>query len=238
MAINQSRRAELVHLYGIETLAEFRRRYGMSRYLQWWAARVGARTVGLEVEKFLTINCTRLKPAPESTSHYDIRPVSVSDAYQFVGRDYDLSEDFLKGLSPNADICMGAFEDDRLAAYGWFTRSPRDLKLPPNMAYTYKAFTRPEHRGLGLQSAIKQNAWQLLQADGVEQFLTIVNWINWPSQRACHWAGYKTLGQTTTFRIGRREFVVASPSISRSGIRFGHNHEVHQSPGRVDAVRF
>lgn len=238
MAINQSRKAELTHLYGVETLAEFRRRYGTSRYLQWWAARVGAKVVRLEVEKFLTINCNRLKPAPESTADYFFRPISVSDAYQYAGRDYDLSAEFLDGSIADADVCMGAFENDQLAAYGWFTRSPRDLKLPRNMAYTYKAFTRPEHRGLGLQTAIKQNAWQLLQADGVKKFLTIVNWINWPSQRACHWAGYQAIGQTTTFKLGKREFVVASPSISRSGITFGRNHEAHQTPQRVGAASF
>ncbi len=232
MPFQQSRRAELLHLYGVESLTEFRQRFGWSCYAQWWAARIGIRLVRLEVERFLILDCHKIKPAPASADSYQLRQIDARDCHAYMGAGYDLDADFLEDSQRDHDICIGAFQGDQLAAYGWFTTSPYDLMLPQNMAYTFKAFTRPEHRGVGLQASIKHYARQLLQIDGVDQFLTIVNWINWSSQRACFRAGYRSLGQTIQFNIGNRDFVVASSAIARSGITIGHQHEVH-SPARA-----
>ncbi|MDA1017893.1 MAG: hypothetical protein O3A00_25980 [Planctomycetota bacterium] len=219
MLANQSRQKELRRLYGTDTLEEFRSRFGLSRYLQWWVARIGARIAKLEVEQYLLLHRDRVRPPRDNVdTALSFRVIGHREIAEHAGTRHDLDHDFLDQRDSRRDICFGAFQDRELAAYGWFTRFPHDLRLPENMAYTFKAFTLPEFRGMGLQASIKRAALDHFDQFNVNRFLTIVNWINWPSQRACLRVGYRSLGHTVSVRIGGKDIEHRSKAIQRIGI--------------------
>ena len=232
MFANQSRQSELRHLYGTDTLEEFRARFGFSRYFQWWAARIGARLIQLEVERFLLLNQAVCESKHDNNnSDLVIRVVSLSEMSAYAGVRHDIDASFLGQRDSRRDVCLGAFHNRELAAYGWFTRFPHDLRLPENMAYTFKAFTLPHFRGMGIQAKIKRAALEHFGQFGVSRFLTIVNWINWPSQRACLRVGFQPIGQSISLRIGTRDFEYRSKAIRRVGIFPSSSNQWHADDG-------
>jgi len=101
----------------------------------------------------------------------------------------------------SGDRCLLHFEGDRLVGYTWASVSEvvvlqpgSRLRLPGDVAYVYKSFTAPGHRGRGAQARRTLHLRALLRSDGRTRVLCYVERTNFDSLRGVRKAGYREVG--------------------------------------------
>jgi hypothetical protein len=172
-----------------------------------------------------------------------VRTPAVNVDYHFVDADRLRREAGVQGSGLTLDDverqlgageeCFGAFVDDRLASYLWFSPGPAQLKGPiyvyfnPSYAFSRWAFTRKDHRGLHLHSLCKQKALKYYTAQGRRGILSVVyTWNSYSLNAAAH-TGCVLIGWMAT----RQGQVWTSERCRKEGIWLGGR------PGTVQAGR-
>lgn len=146
----------------------------------------------------------------------------------------DLKTEWIKRAEARGEICLAVFDDERIIAYLWRAFGPTPhgdglwVHFDPRLSYSFKGFTRPEHRRQRLQQALSYALDDWLLGQGYSHSIRFVESHNYPSlinrpdQRSVGYAGYlRLLGRVIPFR---------SPGARRYGFAFRPVGD--QSPGR------
>jgi hypothetical protein len=120
--------------------------------------------------------------------------------------DLDLRADFVRDALAHGDACFGVLDDNRVVSYCWFSNRQTEVlpgfttRFPAGDYYSYKAFTRPSHRGRGLLRDCQVAAAKAFKGDGALRMLTLIERRNVSSLKAFAQAGFHPLGQLVLWR--------------------------------------
>jgi len=119
------------------------------------------RYTGLHIYRINRRPLVSQSPEAYLTDGITVRIASPKELLKAAGDpELDLGVDFVRDALARGDMAFGAFEGDRLVGYTWrtFTAAPdRDglwARVSHPCQYSYKAFTRPSHRGRRIHVAI------------------------------------------------------------------------------------
>ena len=136
----------------------------------------------------------------------------------------EMNQRFLDQALKKGDRCMAILDDDRLAAYGWYsnkeTAVTEDLELlfSPGWIYMYKGFTHPDYRGLRLHARGMASA---LMSYAKECHLGLVSFVeanNYNSLRSVHRMGYRDVGRMVVVEVMGRRWIQASTPCRAYGL--------------------
>lgn len=141
---------------GIDRAQNFRDHladWGLRRTLYWYvmcrAARLGFQIAYVRVGADRLIGELEVQKDPPG---YETRVVDVEELVPFVGKDTDLTMDFLERAKANGDECTANFHGDQLVGYGFVARGLAkvtdqvDVVVPIGFRYAYRGWTHPKHR--------------------------------------------------------------------------------------------
>jgi GNAT superfamily N-acetyltransferase len=124
------------------------------------------------------------------------------------------------------DLCVGAYEGDRLAGYCWLAFSPLPhldgvwVEFGPHAVWTYKSLVRPGYRGRGIAAALYRHGDVACRERGRSTSLLCVEAHNTPSITAGLRAGYAPLGWAGWLRNGSGLRAWSSPGVRQAAVRF------------------
>ena len=144
----------------------------------------------------------------------------------------EISAEFLRAALDRGDLCIGAFDGERLVAYTW--RSFKEtshaddlfLSFEKPHRYGYKAFTLPEYRGLRLQECITPVSDQFCIDRGYTHGISFIQTHNYASLTMSLRVGSVPVGLLGYLRIFGRVFTFRSAGARRRGFGF------HEAPRR------
>ena len=136
----------------------------------------------------------------------------------------EFPERFLKDARARGDLCIGAYDGSRLAAYVWRAyRVARIndflIELPAGVRYGYKAYTRPEYRGRHIQTSLVVAMEHVCLQRGVRKSLSFIDVHNYSSIRSNDRREPRWAGRILFLRIGGQQRAWLSPAAKRLGIR-------------------
>lgn len=124
---------------------------------------------------------------------------------------------FQRGLADKrinqGNLCFLAYVGEKIAHYRWIALGETEMEAQPraahiwkvridsNSAYSFDAYTVPEHRGLGLGPFVFREAIDYLNKRQVTRLYAIVDKNNWPSIIAVTKEGYRLVGEIVLRRI-------------------------------------
>jgi len=126
-------------------------------------------------------------------------------------------EKFRRGLADKRikqrKLCFVAYVGEKIAHYRWIALGQTEMqaqpraahiwkvRIDPNSAYSFDAYTVPEYRGLGLGPFVFKEAIDYLNKKQVSRLYAIVDKNNWPSIIAVTKEGYRLVGEIILRRI-------------------------------------
>jgi hypothetical protein len=118
----------------------------------------------------------------------------------------DIRSAFVGNALARGDLCVGAFEGDRLVAYSWRAlsgpvrhRDGWEVTWRSGLVYRYKSLTLPEYRGLHLDAALSKYIDRYLAQRGYPMGLSFVETINLSSLRSVARKGRRCMGYAGYF---------------------------------------
>jgi ribosomal protein S18 acetylase RimI-like enzyme len=166
--------------------------------------------------------------------HMDARPTGL-DYRVLEGQDLlaycrdpelDLREAAVRAALAAGDVCVGALDQGRLAAYVWYSfRSAAHVdgvrvQVGPRLRYAYKVHVRPGHRRRGIARELLARGAQLCPRRGRELGLSFVAPDNTASLRAFAAAGWRRAGYAGYVKWRGRFRAFASSGAARAGAGF------------------
>lgn len=120
-----------------------------------------------------------------------------------------------KRLATGDQVVLGRC-DDAVVFYVWVSLGELQvvqdhfIKIPPDCAFTYKSWVRPDYRGKNIMSSsyILMSEW--LQANGYRRIFTLIRDDNTPSRNYAKKVGFIQRGTVTHLRIMGMRFNVFS----------------------------
>lgn len=137
----------------------------------------------------------------------------------------DLPPAWAEEAVERAGGCTGAFRDGQPVAYSWFAyytapdRYGLEVRVPPGVAYRYKAFVRRECRGLHIARLLYQFTDRLCVEQGRETAVGLIAFHNAPSLAASTAIGAQVTGFIFSWRLFGRHVLLHSPGARRLGLR-------------------
>jgi hypothetical protein len=136
---------------------------------------------------------------------------------------YDLSPGFLDTALSKGDECYAIMDGVRLAAYGWYARTPTNIS--DNLAvhfddayvYMYKGLTLDAYRGRRLHAIGKAGALAVYRARGYKGLVSYVESDNLSSLRSNHRMGCVDIGWIWTVRIFGKDLTFRTPGCEAFG---------------------
>ena len=126
---------------------------------------------------------------------------------------YDLSPGFLDAALSKGDECYAIMDGARLAAYGWYARTPTSVsehleaRFDDAYVYMYKALTLEPYRGRRLHAIAKAGALAAYRARGYNGLLSYVAADNLSSLKANLRLGCSDIGAICAIRIFGKEVI-------------------------------
>jgi hypothetical protein len=136
----------------------------------------------------------------------------------------DLGLDFVRSALARGDMAFGAFEGDRLVGYTWrtFTAAPdRDglwARVSRPCQYSYKAFTRPSHRGKRIHVAITFVADAYLLERGYAFEVGYLETTNFASIGVANFLGRRKIGYAGYVKWFGRRILFRTPAVRKIGV--------------------
>ena len=208
------------------TRLEDLRRWGPARFLHRQLAQLLRR---LGIRLFLVFRREHHGISEEHLGSPDIEMRLVEpDELHELARDPELQleEPFLREALARGDLCVGAFDGGRLVSYLWraFEPVPAEdgfwVRFDPPNRYGYKAFTRPSHRGLRLQSALAPTTDRLLLERGYTHAIGYVESDNYASIRSDLRHGNERVGFAGWIDLAGLRRTFSSPGARAHGFEF------------------
>jgi hypothetical protein len=137
----------------------------------------------------------------------------------------DLRLDFVRDALAHGDACYGVLDENRVVSYCWFSNRPTEVlpgfttRFPAGYYYSYKAFTRPSHRGRGLLRDCQVAAGKAFKGDGPLRMLTLIERRNVSSLKAFAQAGFRPLGHLVLWSTRWHRSVIHSPGCRKHELR-------------------
>lgn len=137
----------------------------------------------------------------------------------------DLRADFVHDALAHGDACFGVLDGHRVVSYCWFSNRPTEVlpgfttRFPAADYYSYKAFTRPSHRGRGLLRDCQVAAAKAFKREGPLRMLTLIERRNVSSLKAFGQAGFRPLGRIVLGRTRWRNYVIHSAGCREHELR-------------------
>jgi hypothetical protein len=213
-----------VKLEGV--IARFRRDYsafGLWNTLQALGTRALQRVVRVRVLRAMYV--TAVAPA--------FAAVPADLTARFLDRDtlrrlsaharYELSPGFLDAALSKGDECYAIMDGARLAAYGWYARTPTnvsdDLQVHFDDAYVYmyKGLTLDAYRGRRLHAIGKAGALAVYRARGYKGLVSYVDGDNLSSLKSNHRMGCVDIGRIWAVRIFGKHLIFKTPGCAAFG---------------------
>lgn len=138
----------------------------------------------------------------------------------------DLREGSVVAAYARGDICVAAFEADSVAGYCWLAFAPLPhldgvwVEFDRLVAWTYKSFVRPSHRGRGIAPALYRFADAASLERGRTHSVICVESHNRASVGAALRAGYAPTGYGGYMLRGSSLRTWTSPAVKRLGVSF------------------
>ncbi len=138
----------------------------------------------------------------------------------------DLKEQAVRAAYAKGDLCVAAVEGGTVAGYCWLGFSPVHhldgvwVETAPSVAWTYKSFVRPSHRGRGLAAGLYRFADAQCRELGRSISVLCIEDHNAPSASAALRAGYRHAGYAAWLRGSTRLRTWYSTGLAPLGIKF------------------
>jgi ribosomal protein S18 acetylase RimI-like enzyme len=138
----------------------------------------------------------------------------------------DLRDAAVRAALAAGDICVGAFDEGRLAGYVWFSfRSAAHVdgvrvRVGPRVRYAYKVHVRPSCRGRGIGRSLLEQGALLCPRRGRDLGLSFVAPDNVASLRAFTAAGWRRAGYAGYLKWRGLFRAFASAGTARKGAGF------------------
>jgi hypothetical protein len=138
---------------------------------------------------------------------------------------YELSPGFLDAALSKGDECYAIMDGARLAAYGWYARTPTtiddDLEVHFDDAYVYmyNALTLDPYRGRRIHAMGKAGALSVYRARGYKGLVSYVESDNLSSLKANYRMGCIDIGSIWAIRIFGKDLTFRTPGC----VAFGFN---------------
>ena len=139
---------------------------------------------------------------------------------------FDLTPAKLEVARERGDVCVGAFDGDKVAACCWIAFAPLHhldgvwVAFGPHSAWIYKSLVLPAYRGQRIAGMIYGAAGAIGAEKGRPQSLLCIESHNTASIRATASAGYGDAGYAAYVRRGARLASWVSPAAREHGVRF------------------
>lgn len=205
------------------------------------AYRAVGRLMTCDITRLMVLNSEDARP-PQIDPALEIRFLSAEEVARFAcDPANDLDPSFAERMTCRRDVCCAALDDGQLAAYAWLALGSIEadmnrgrkndsgvaLSFNRRAAFVYKAYTRPEYRGLRLYAACLADGLASLQPRGVRQLLATAEWTNRAALSACHGLGFRDLGTIVRLVWGPLRFTRGPRAGQALGIRLGRRARVH-----------
>ena len=132
--------------------------------------------------------------------------------------DNEMSPQFVETVLTKGDECYAIRDGTKLAAYGWYARTPTPVGVPSLLlrfsdayVYMYKGFTSIHYRGKRLHAIGMTRALDEYRRRGYRGLVSYVESTNFDSLKSCERMGYRVFGSIYLVRIFGRDFAFASP---------------------------
>jgi hypothetical protein len=138
---------------------------------------------------------------------------------------YELSPGFLDAALSKGDECYAIMDGARLAAYGWYARTPThfsdDLRVhfDDGYLYMYKALTLDPYRGRRLHAIGKAGALAAYRPRGYKGLMSCLEGDNLSSLTSNRRMGCVDIGWIWAIRVFGRDFVFRTPGCAAAGFR-------------------
>lgn len=156
-----------------------------------------------------------------------LRPLAESDVIALCGdRKLDLRREGVAAACSRGDLCVGAFDGESLAGYCWFAFTPLPhldgvwVKFDRLVAWPYKSFVRPAHRGRGIAPALYRFADTACRERGRRHSVICVESHNRSSIAAATRAGYRDGGYGAYLLRGSHLHTWSSSAARHHGVSF------------------
>jgi GNAT superfamily N-acetyltransferase len=221
------------HVPSLQSIRDICGRYGLLAGMCSAAYRLLRKTVGFRAMNLVNLNFSGSPAA--SVAGYDIRALTADEILRFASNpNNDLDASLGRRLASGLDLCFAALLDNQPVSYSWFSLNSIEAEhsseiaasFPDNVAYFYKSYTQPEHRGCGLHQAVVRQALNCLVDRNIGHVFGFVEAGNWPSLRSCEQIGFRKQGLFLSIGNCRSRAIWLSPQIRELGIRFGADAKV------------
>ena len=209
-------------------IARFRRNYsafGLWNTLQAFGIRAIQRVIRIKVLRAMYVTAVAptfaAVPADLTVGFLDRDTLRRLSAHAT----YDLSPGFLDAALGKGDECYAIMDGVRLAAYGWYARTPTtisdDLEVHFDDAYVYmyKGLTLESYRGRRLHAIGKAGALAVYRARGYKGLVSYVESDNLSSLKSNYRMGCVDIGSIWAIRIFGKDLTFRTPSC----VAFGFN---------------
>lgn len=185
------------------------------------------------LKPWLTVCSIHLRPIrrhnrfPKLPPHRDVR-VACTDELLAASNDpaNDLGADWIRKALGRGEICVGAFEGDKLLAYTWRALGPTPhekglwVHFDEKYVYGFKAFTRPGYRQQHLQYAVSGHLDHWLLDHGYRDYIGFIETHNFPSLIAGEKRGHRKVGYAGYLILFGQVIPFRSPGAKRVGFGF------------------
>ena len=157
----------------------------------------------------------------------DLRVLCVPDLLPLCAdAELNLRPDAVVAAYQRGDLCVAAFDGDRLAGYCWVAFRPLPhldgvwVRFEPAVAWAYKSLVRPAYRGRGIAAALYRFLDPECLNRGCSRSVICVERHNRPSISAALRAGYASDGYGAYLLRSARLLAWSSPRAKERGIAF------------------
>jgi hypothetical protein len=178
------------------------RRYGALRAAVGLGLRAVNRVVTLRPILFMRLRLEDLDPsALQPESPLECRFLTRAEIEHYAADPANrMPRKFLDRALAKGDECFAMLDGETLASFCWCTTRPTQLGLrarihfDPKWVYRYHAHTRPEYRGLRLNSLGTARTILIYAERGHLGLMALLEFRNWAIRKACYRVGYRNLG--------------------------------------------
>jgi hypothetical protein len=226
-----------VKLEGV--IARFRRNYsafGLWNTLQAFGIRAIQRVIRIRVLRAMYVTAVAptfaAVPADLTAGFLDRATLRRLSAHA----QYDLSPGFLDAALGKGDECYAVMDGARLAAYGWYARTPTDIgddlevHFDDAYVYMYKGLTLDAYRGRRLHAIGKAGALAVYRALGYKGLVSYVESDNLSSLKSNYRMGCVEIGRIWAIRIFGKDLTFRTPGC----VAFGFKVVPHRDPSSRD----
>ncbi len=166
-------------------------------------------------------------PAPRAVTGLSYRLLSSQEVQDFCADpDLDLSKDFIGAAADRGDVCVGAFDGDKVVGYAWlaFAAAPYQdsvwVKFDMRACYTYKTFVRPQWQGREIERTLRIVADDLCIWSGKSFAISFIDSRNQASIAEAQRSGAQTVATAGYVEPMGMNWAVRPPGADRFEFQF------------------